>query len=125
MLKKVLVAEDEKDLRGLIVRELRKANYEVFEASDGLECVTIATDKKPDLLILDLTMPNMNGYDAMYQIAAQKWGKEVPIIIFSNLADFSSKMKAYNAARCTYLVKAQTSLAQLVETVKGSIGVSN
>ena len=81
--KKVLVAEDEPDIRGLIVFSLRYAGYEVIEALNGEEAVKLAEDQQPDLILLDVRMPKMNGYEACSVLKSQNSTRRIPIVFLS------------------------------------------
>jgi two-component system alkaline phosphatase synthesis response regulator PhoP len=81
--KKILVAEDEPDIRDLIAITLRYAGYEVIEAIDGKEAVEKALVELPDLILLDVRMPNMNGYQACNLLKADDSTQEIPVIFLS------------------------------------------
>ncbi len=81
--KKVLVAEDEPDIRGLIVFSLDYAGFDVVEARNGEEAVAKAKEQKPDLILLDVRMPRMNGYDACRKLKAHESTKHIPVIFLS------------------------------------------
>ena len=81
--KKVLVAEDEPDIRGLIVFSLRYAGYEVIEALNGEEAVKLAEDQQPDLILLDVRMPKMNGFEACSVLKSQNSTRRIPIVFLS------------------------------------------
>jgi DNA-binding response OmpR family regulator len=81
--KRVLVAEDELDIRGLIRYSLEFAGYEVLQASNGAEAVKQATEHQPDLILLDVRMPTMTGYEACEALKAQDATKDIPIVFLS------------------------------------------
>ena len=81
--KKVLVAEDEPDIRGLIVFSLQYAGYEVVEALNGEEAVRLAGVEQPDLILLDVRMPKMNGYQACAALKAQESTRRIPVVFLS------------------------------------------
>ncbi|MGD9145046.1 MAG: response regulator [Anaerolineae bacterium] len=81
--KKILVAEDEPDIRDLIAITLRYAGYKVLEAIDGEDAVNKAREESPDLILLDVRMPNMNGYQACILLKAQDSTRGIPIIFLS------------------------------------------
>ena len=81
---KILVAEDEKDIRDLIVYTLRDvAGHDVFEAVNGVDAVEMAPAVVPDLILLDVRMPKMNGYEACAQIKGLVRTHDVPIVFLS------------------------------------------
>jgi DNA-binding response OmpR family regulator len=81
--KKILVAEDEPDIRGLIAYSLRFAGYEVIEATDGREAIDKALGELPDLILLDVRMPKVNGYEACSSLKADASTKKIPVIFLS------------------------------------------
>ena len=81
--RKILVAEDEPDIRELIAITLRYAGYEVVEAVDGKEAVEKARGELPDLILLDVRMPNLNGYQACNQLKARDSTQGIPVIFLS------------------------------------------
>ena len=84
--KTILVVEDEKSLRDAIVDILRLKNFLPFEAKTGREGVEMALSKHPDLILLDLIMPEMDGMTALSCIREDAWGEKVPVIILTNLS---------------------------------------
>ena len=84
--KTILIVEDEKSLRDAIVDILRLKNFSPLEAKNGREGVELALSKHPDLILLDLIMPEMDGMTALKKIRADAWGKTVPVIILTNLS---------------------------------------
>jgi DNA-binding response OmpR family regulator len=81
--KKVLVAEDEPDIRGLIAFSLQYAGFDVVEALNGREAVEKAAAEKPDLILLDVRMPKMNGYEACKILKSQTCTKDIPVVFLS------------------------------------------
>jgi DNA-binding response OmpR family regulator len=81
--KRVLVAEDEPDIRGLIKYSLEFAGYDVLQATNGAEAVEIATEHLPDLILLDVRMPTMTGYEACEALKAQEVTKDIPVVFLS------------------------------------------
>jgi DNA-binding response OmpR family regulator len=81
--KKVLVAEDEADIRRLIVYSLKFAGYQVIEALDGQEALDKARAEKPDLILLDVRMPKMNGYDACTALKRETGTQDIPVVFLS------------------------------------------
>jgi DNA-binding response OmpR family regulator len=81
--KKILIAEDEPDIRALIVYGLRFAGYTVIEALDGREAIKLAEREQPDLILLDVRMPKMDGYEACAILRAQESTREIPVAFLS------------------------------------------
>ena len=83
----ILIIEDEKSLRSAIVDILRLKGFVPLEAKNGKEGVKLALSKRPDCILLDLIMPEMDGVTALKKIRESKWGKNVPVIILTNLSN--------------------------------------
>lgn len=81
--RKILVAEDEPDIRALIAFSLRYAGYQVIEAVNGNDALALAKQELPDLILLDVRMPQMNGYEACKLLKAQVSTQDIPIIFLS------------------------------------------
>jgi DNA-binding response OmpR family regulator len=81
--KRILVAEDEPDILGLIVYSLEYAGFEVMEALNGEEAVTLAVEGQPDLILLDVRMPRMSGYEVCRALKERETTKHIPIVFVS------------------------------------------
>ena len=121
--KKILIVEDETPLRTALVDTLLNEGFEVLESKNGEEGLSVALSDKPDLILLDLLMPKMNGLQVMEKLRSDSWGKEVPIIVLTNRAPddkIMSDVIKYEPA--FYLVKATLNLDEVVEKVREIIG---
>lgn len=79
--KKILIAEDEEDVVFVIKAALEKAGYEVIPASDGEQALQMISKEKPDLVLLDIMMPKLDGYSVNVQIRSNPETKNIPVII--------------------------------------------
>jgi len=102
---KILVAEDERDIRDLIAFTLRFAGYEVVTASNGEEAVERAAAESPDLILLDVRMPRLTGYDACKIIKADPNLTDVPVIFLSAKGQESEIQAGLDAGAEEYLLK--------------------
>jgi CheY-like chemotaxis protein len=82
---KILIIDDEEDVRKYLTALLRKHGYETLTASDGREALKLARAEKPDLITLDLMMPNQSGTDFYRQLAQDRELAETPVIVVSGL----------------------------------------
>ena len=99
---KILIGEDEKDIRNLISLHMRKENYEVYEACDGREALTIFENEKIDLILLDIMMPNVDGISVIQKVRAVS---TIPIICITAMGNDSDKVLALGLGADDYLVK--------------------
>lgn|SRR3712207_2300789 len=102
---KVLVADDEKDIRRLVVFTLERAGFEILEAADGQEALQIATETHPDLILLDVMMPYINGYEVCRQLRAIPEMKNTPVLFLSAKAQNYEIGEGLEAGGTDYLVK--------------------
>ena len=78
---KILVADDEPEIRDLLRLYLENEHYEVIEAENGIEALRLIDEQKPDMVMLDIMMPQMNGYDFLKVFNEKGWDKKVPVIV--------------------------------------------
>ena len=83
--KKVLVVEDDKDYRGLLVDKLTLEGYSVLEAADGIKGLAIALQEHPDLILLDIMMPVMTGLQVLEKLREDSWGKTASVFLLTNV----------------------------------------
>lgn len=102
---KILIAEDERDIRDLITFTLRFAGYEVIAASNGEEATVLAKQEIPDLILLDVRMPRMTGYEACAVIKADARLKDIPVIFLSAKGQEAEIQAGLQAGATEYLLK--------------------
>jgi DNA-binding response OmpR family regulator len=114
---KIVIAEDEPDIRELIAFTLRFAGYEVITGSNGEEGYLLAKKEHPDLVMLDVRMPKLTGYEACKRIKSEPELADVPVIFLSAKGQESEKEQGLAAGAEEYLLK-PFAPDQLVERVK-------
>jgi DNA-binding response OmpR family regulator len=102
---KILIAEDERDIRDLIAFTLRFAGYEVFTAGNGEEAVEMAPRVNPDLILMDVRMPRMTGYEACRAIKSNVELRDIPIVFLSAKGQESEIQQGLEAGAEEYLLK--------------------
>ena len=102
--KKILIADDEESIR-LTVGRLLENDYVVLEAANGAEAVEIAKGQQPNLILMDLIMPKMDGYTACAQIKAAKETKGIPVIVLTAIGHELNKKYATEMGAAGYLTK--------------------
>jgi two-component system, cell cycle response regulator DivK len=121
MSKRILVVEDQEDLRGVLRDLLTGSGYMVAEAEDGQASVAKAKSEYPDLILMDIQLPVMDGYEATRQIKADPAFKTTPIIAVSSFATKGDEEKA-RAAGCDHCVTKPYSPIQLLRIIRGFLG---
>jgi len=122
MRKTILFIEDESALQKTFGDLLRQEGYEMISALDGEIGLRLAKLKKPDLILLDLILPKMHGFEVLKKLKEDKETKDIPIIILTNLEGIGDVEKAINLGATTYLVKAHYSLEEVVGKIKKALG---
>lgn len=119
--KKILVTEDDARLREILIAAFSKAGFEVYGAEDGKEGLKSAIANKPDLMIVDILMPKLDGLAMMKQIRkSSPWGSLVPIIILTNLQTNDNLTKKALKEELIYplMVKAQVKIVDIIKEAK-------
>jgi len=113
--KKVLIIEDDTMISGMYKMKLEDHGYEALTASDGKEGLLLAKKETPDLILLDIMMPMVDGFSVLAEIKAAPGMKETPVIIMTNLGTTEDKDKGKKMGAADYIVKADLTPAQIVE----------
>jgi two-component system, cell cycle response regulator DivK len=121
MTKRILVVEDQEDLRGVLRDLLTGSGYAVSEAADGRDGVAKALSERPDLILMDIQLPGLDGYEATRQIKSDPKLATTPIIAVSSFAMKGDEEKA-RAAGCDLYVTKPYSPFQLLRVIKGILG---
>lgn len=114
---KVLMAEDDKFIARAYNDGLGRAGFSVTIAADGAEAVTKAKADPPDIILLDLIMPEKNGFEALAEIKADSKLKDIPVIILSNLGQESDVKKGRELGAVDYLIKSDFSITEVVKKI--------
>ena len=121
MSKRILIVEDQEDLRAILRDFLFASGYTVIEAVDGTESVAKAASERPDLVLMDIQLPVLDGYDATSQIKALPGLAAIPSIAVSSFAMKGDEEKA-RAAGCDDYVTKPYSPIQLLRMIRGFLG---
>ena len=120
-MKKILFIEDESALQDTLGGVLRKEGYNVISALDGEIGLKLAKEENPDLILLDLILPKMDGFEVLKELNKGEGTKDIPVIILTNLERTQDISKALELGAKTYLVKANYTLKEVVEKVKKAL----
>jgi len=115
---KILLIEEDQFLYKILTVKLKRAGFDVFLAIDGEEGIKKAKETKPDLILLDLILPKINGFAVLSEIKKTPVLKKVPVVILSNLGQESDVEKGLRMGAEDYLIKTNLSLSEIVEKVK-------
>jgi len=120
-MKKILFIEDESALQKTFGDILRQESYKMISALDGETGLRLAKSQKPDLILLDLVLPKIHGFEVLKKLKEDKETKDIPVIVLTNLEGVGDVDKALGLGATTYLVKAQYSLEEIVEKIKAAL----
>jgi DNA-binding response OmpR family regulator len=101
----ILVADDEEDLRELVSYRLSRSGYEVVEAVDGQEALELATERTPDLMVLDVMMPRLDGYELTRRVREQDALRSVPVILLTARSQETDVSRGFDVGADDYLKK--------------------
>lgn len=115
--KKILVVDDNEDNRELVVKVLRNKGYEMIEAVDGEDALQKAKDERPALILMDISLPKMDGYEVTRRLKSLIEYKEIPIVALTAHAMKGDKEKAFSAGCIGYISK-PVDVRELPEQIK-------
>lgn len=115
MAKKILIIEDDKFLRRLIGQKLINEGYDILEAVDGEEGLKKVKEARPDLVLLDLILPGIDGFEVLAKLKSDPVTSVIPVIILSNL---DQKEKGLKMGAIDYLIKAHFTPGEIIEKIK-------
>jgi CheY-like chemotaxis protein len=119
---KILLVEDEELLIKAYRRKLEAARYEVETAVDGIEGLEKAKQLKPDLILLDILMPRLNGIEVLKQIKADPDLNAIPVIVLTNVASMENTEECLRAGCVSYIIKSNTIPSDVLREVKKVLG---
>ncbi len=118
MNKKILIVEDDKLLREMMSRKLKKEGFEVFIVTNGEDGEEKVREAKPDVILLDLILPGISGFEVLERVKKDEELKHIHVIILSNLGQKSEIQKGKDLGAEDFLVKAHFTPAEVVEKIK-------
>ncbi len=116
--KSILVVEDDKFLRELLIRKLEDEGFEVSMAVDGKEALRKIEEGLPQLILLDLVLPGIDGFDILEQIKKDPRTGKIPVIILSNLGQREEVERGLELGAADYLIKAHFTPNDIIKRVK-------
>lgn len=120
--KKVLVVDDDDNLRLALTDKLIIEGYDAIEAKNGKEGLDKALDLHPDLILLDVLMPVMNGLEMLKALREDDWGKDATVIMLTVLESAESVAEAMAGGSFTYIIKTDQNTDEIVKKVEEKIG---
>jgi len=118
MAKTILIVEDDKFLRELIAQKLIKEKYEIMEAIDGEEGIKKIREESPDLILLDLILPGIDGFEVLSQMQKSPETAKIPVIVLSNLGQKEDVERGLKLGAKDYLIKAHFTPGEIIEKIR-------
>lgn len=116
--KRILIVEDESDIREAMAEAVSDAGFLVDTATNGQEGLDNALKNRPDLVLLDIRMPVMDGLDMLKHLRTDSWGRTAKVIVMTAMDDVSNIAQAHQGGLKDYLIKTHTSLDELLNQVR-------
>lgn len=115
---KILLVEDDSFLIGMYAAKFEIENFKVITADGGEKAVRIALKEAPDIILLDILLPGMNGFDVLSLLKADKTTKNIPVILLTNLSQKDEIEKGLRMGAEGYLIKAHFMPSEVVDKIK-------
>ncbi len=114
---KILIAEDEEILLDVLKEKFENENFKVFSASNGEEVLPLVKKVMPDIILLDILMPKVNGIDVLTLLKSDSDLAKIPVIMLTNLSEDTKIKEALGIGAVDYMVKTQHPINEVVEKV--------
>lgn len=121
---KIAIIEDDAVIAQMYRMKFEADRFEVQVADNGRDGVTLVEQFSPDIVLLDMQMPIMNGDEALKLIRSKDWGKTVPVMVLTNLGEEEAPKNIRSLGIESYIVKADLTPRQVVERVKTTLGLA-
>ncbi|MCA9355876.1 response regulator [Candidatus Kaiserbacteria bacterium] len=116
--KHILIVEDEPDIREAISEAITESGFRVSIAENGSVGLRVAIKEKPDLILLDIIMPIMDGHEMLKKLRQDPWGKSVKVVMLTSMDDINNIGSAHEGKITDYIIKAHSSLDEIVKKVR-------
>lgn len=118
MTKNILIIEDEVDIREAMAEAVQDAGFNVTTAANGAIGLSLALEQKPDLILLDIIMPIMDGHETLKKLREDEWGRNAKVIVLTAMDDVINIASAHEGSITDYIIKAHSSLDDIVKKVR-------
>ncbi len=120
---KIAIIEDDPTINQMYRMKFEAEGFDTEMADDGQRGVELVESFRPDIILLDLQMPQMNGVEALTEIRSHDWGKDIPVLILTNLGAEEAPDELKKLDVTSYIVKADLTPKQVVARVKSTLGI--
>lgn len=116
----ILVVDDERDFRAIVGRVLERGGYDVVTAADGMEGLRVFSEKRPDLVVLDGHLPDIDGFEVCRRLRALPEGKDVPVLLCTVRSALATVAAGFEAGATSYVLK-PFEMEELLESVAAAL----
>ncbi|MBI2610531.1 response regulator [Candidatus Kaiserbacteria bacterium] len=121
--KKIMLVEDDGFMLDILANKLTKSGFEVHVAQDGEACLNALDSFKPDLVLLDIIMPQIDGFEVLRRIKDSSVWRATPVIVLTNLGEQKEVQHAMDLGAKGYIVKANVTTKEIVEKINNTFGI--
>ncbi len=118
---RIVVADDDRMFRKVAETTLRRQGFDVTTASDGEEALQLIRSERPDMIVLDLIMPKLQGFDVLQTLKQDALTSAIPVIVLSSLTQEQDKQEALDLGAVAYFNKTTFSMSELVKQVESTL----
>lgn len=122
---KIAIIEDEAAIRSMYCFKLKYSDYLVCEAEDGIKGLVMIEEEQPDLILLDLKMPQMSGEEMLRVLRGTDWGKDIPVIILTNISRAEAPRTLWHLGVSDFIVKSNSTPQKVVDRVANILAKIN
>ena len=120
--KTILLVDDDLTLREMYEERLKAEGFNIIQATNGEEAIAKARETKPNVILLDIMMPKVNGFDVMKELKADADTKGIPIIVLTALIQDVDRIQGKKLGAADYIVKSETMPGEVIDKIKNAIG---
>jgi len=121
---RILIVDDDFSVIEILQEKLISEKFDVISANDGIDGLKKSLKEKPDLILLDLLMPSGDGLTMLRELRKDEWGKEVPVMVLTNLEDNQKIAEIIKEGAFDYLIKTDWKISDIVAKIKKKLGTA-
>lgn len=119
----ILIVEDDESMLEALTDKFESSGFDIISAKNGEEGLILAFEKHPDLILLDIVMPKLDGLSMLKKLKQDQWGAYAPVMILTNLSDSQKLAEALEIGVVEYVIKAEVKLSDIIYKVKRILGM--
>ncbi len=120
--KTILLVDDDLTLREMYEERMKAEGFNIIQATNGEEALKKAAESKPDIILLDIMMPKVNGFDVLKELKSNPELKEIPVIVLTALIQDVDRVQGKKLGAADYIVKSETMPGEVISKIKNAIG---